>query len=111
MFEQMNQVFLEELKKVLKPIIHEIADEVISEAKHESNIPYTFDKPVLKKYFFPSIDLQTITTHIIDRADFPKFKVGTRRIVFHRDMVIDWIDNHQKEVLEAAMISKQKEVS
>lgn len=76
-------------KQELYDIIHEVMKDVVEDRKQENDLPYMISRSQLAKHIF-NVSPQTLDTHIIHRPDFPKFKAG-ERILFPRDMVLDWI--------------------
>jgi hypothetical protein len=78
----------------LYDVIHEVFLEVLDEKKQENDLPYMLNKTQLAKHIF-NVSPQTLDVHIIPLKNFPKFKVG-ERILFPRDMVLDWVRNNTK---------------
>ncbi|MED2763455.1 DNA-binding protein [Bacillus thuringiensis] len=82
----------EELKQQIRIVFFEIADELIGIKRRESNLPVLLNKSQLAEHIF-NVSIQSLDTHVIYRPDFPKMKVG-ERILFPRDMVINWVMDH-----------------
>ncbi|ARW39027.1 DNA-binding protein [Bacillus amyloliquefaciens] len=77
------------LRNNLYDLLQEVAASIIENNRKEHELPYMISKAQLAKYIF-NVSSQTLDTHIINRQDFPKFKVG-ERILFPRDMALEWV--------------------
>ncbi len=79
----------ESFKQELHDILLEVVSSIVDERKQENELPYMLSKAQLAKHIF-NVSPQTLDAHIIHRIDFPKFKAG-ERLLFPKDMVINWI--------------------
>lgn len=89
MFELTMKADSDSFRNNLYDLLQEVAASITENNRKEHELPYMISKAQLAKYIF-NVSSQTLDTHIINRQDFPKFKVG-ERILFPRDMALEWI--------------------
>ncbi|MCC2931633.1 helix-turn-helix domain-containing protein [Bacillus sp. LBG-1-113] len=89
MFELTMRADSDSFRNNLYDLLQEVATSIIEDNRNEHDLPYMISKAQLAKHIF-NVSSQTLDAHIINRPDFPKLKVG-ERILFPRDMVLEWI--------------------
>ncbi|MFK4463258.1 hypothetical protein ABIA49_002750 [Bacillus safensis] len=92
LFELTMKADSDSFRNNLYDLLQEVAASIIEDHKQENELPYMISKAQLAKHIF-NVSSQTLDVHVINRPDFSKFKVG-ERILFPRDMVLDWIKKH-----------------
>lgn len=103
MFELTMKADTDSFRDNLYDLLQEVAASIIEDHKQENELPYMISKAQLAKHIF-NVSSQTLDAHEINRPDFPKFKIG-ERILFPRDMVLDWIRNHVEVVEKIKLTS------
>jgi len=81
-------------------IMFEIANKAIEDRDKLNELPYLLSRSQLARYIF-NVSSQTLDAHIINRADFPKVRVGTR-VLYPKDEAVKWIQAHIEVADEVA---------
>lgn len=73
-------------------IMFQVAEKAQQDHNQLNDLPYLLSKAQLAKHVF-NVSPQTLDSHIVKRADFPKINVGDR-ILYPKDKAIEWINTH-----------------
>ncbi|UII58092.1 helix-turn-helix domain-containing protein (plasmid) [Cytobacillus spongiae] len=89
MFEISMKTESDTFKQAMYDAVLEVMIQINEDKKLGNDLPVLLSKSQLAKHIF-NVSPQTLDAHIIQREDFPKFKVG-ERLLFPRDMVMEWL--------------------
>lgn len=73
-------------------IMYQIADKAQEDRDQLNDLPYLLSKSQLAAHVF-NVSPQTLDSHILKRADFPKINIG-ERVLYPKGESIQWINRH-----------------